>query len=223
VDTDQFRLAATTNDLSREPAVRGLADVVEFRMDRAARPVEQLDDYDGELPVLATNRAAWEGGGADGPDRLDRLVEASTVDAVWAVDVELATARDATWVVEELRSQGPDLVVSSHDFDRTPDRSTLDATFEACARHGDVAKVATRANDRSDTLRMLRAVHEATAAGLRVAGISMGEVGRHTRAVAPLYGSTLGYAPLRDDETEYAPGQIPLDDLAHLIESLGPA
>jgi 3-dehydroquinate dehydratase-1 len=221
VDTDRFTLAATTDDLGREPGAREWADVVEFRMDRAEAPVEQLADYDGDLSVLATNRARWAGGDAPDAGRLDRLLEAAAFDAVQAVDVELESARDGSETVDALQSRDVHLVVSYHEFDGTPDLSTLDETFRECARYGDVAKVATHATDSADTLRMLRATHGATADGLRVAGISMGEVGRHTRVVAPLYGSRLGYAPLGSDERDYAPGQIPLDELAGLIDALG--
>jgi 3-dehydroquinate dehydratase-1 len=47
----------------------------------------------------------------------------------------------------------------------------------------------------------------------------MGEIGSHTRAVAHLYGSRLGYAPLAADTNDYAPGQIPLEKLRSLIET----
>lgn len=217
---DRFTLAATTNDLSREPEVRDVADIVEFRMDQATDPLAGLDAYDGDLPVLATNRAAWEGGGADDPGRLEDLREAARHDAVESVDIELKAARDDPAVFDDFEAAGVDTVVSSHDFEATPEADTLRATFEECAEYGDVGKVAAAAADHEDTLRMLRAVHEATADGLRVAGISMGGVGSHTRVVAPLYGSELGYAPLETDDTEYAPGQLPIRRLATLIETL---
>jgi 3-dehydroquinate dehydratase-1 len=51
----------------------------------------------------------------------------------------------------------------------------------------------------------------------------MGELGSHTRVVAPLYGSRIGYAPLPSDDQEYAPGQLPIRELAAMIERLTPA
>jgi 3-dehydroquinate dehydratase-1 len=50
--------------------------------------------------------------------------------------------------------------------------------------------------------------------------MAMGEAGRHTRAVAPLYGSKIGYAPV-DPADATAPGQYDLPTLAALIERLG--
>lgn len=40
-----FVLAATTNDLSREPEVRATNDALEFQMDKAWDPIEQLRAY----------------------------------------------------------------------------------------------------------------------------------------------------------------------------------
>jgi 3-dehydroquinate dehydratase-1 len=47
----------------------------------------------------------------------------------------------------------------------------------------------------------------------------MGEPGRHTRAIAPVYGSRIGYAPL-DPADATAPGQFDLATLADLLDAL---
>ena len=216
---DDFALAATTNDLTREPAARGAADLVEFRMDKADEPIAQLEAYNGELPVLATNRNQWFGGKARDAGRLDTLFSASRFDSVAYVDLELETVRAKDWIAGEFRDNDVDLIVSHHDFDATPDREVLTAIIEQCADYGDIAKVATFPNDRSDTLTLLGALYEATRAGIDAAGIAMGAVGSHTRVIGHVYGSKLGYAPLHDDDSEYAPGQLPLGTLAALVES----
>lgn len=220
MQTDRFSLAATTNDLTREKHVRDVADVVEFRMDKAEAPIEQLSSYAGELPIIATNRGKWFGGQATDTGRLDRLFEASRFDAVEMVDIELETVRGTGWVVHEFRENDVDLIISFHEFEETPDVDTLLAIFEESAQHGDVAKVAAYAEENADALDMLRAVNTATNRGLNVAGISMGGVGSHTRVVAPLYGSKLGYAPLKTDTSDYAPGQIPIRKLRSMIDTL---
>jgi 3-dehydroquinate dehydratase-1 len=220
MQTDRFALAATTNDLTREKHVRDVADVVEFRMDKAEDPIEQLSSYAGELPIIATNRGQWFGGQATDTGRLDRLFEASEFDAVEVVDIELETVRGTGWVVHEFRENDVDLIISFHEFEETPDVDTLLAIFEESTQHGDIAKVAAYAEGNSDALDMLRAVNTATNRGLNVAGISMGGIGSHTRVVAPLYGSKLGYAPLKTDTSDYAPGQIPIRKLRSMIDTL---
>ncbi|MFB6251063.1 MAG: type I 3-dehydroquinate dehydratase [Halobellus sp.] len=216
---DDFALAATTNDLTREAEVRGKADIVEFRMDKAEDPIEQLEAYDGELPIIATNRNQWFGGKARDQGRLDTLFAASRFDEVAFVDIELETARAKEWVLDEFRGNDVQLIISHHDFDSTPEKGVLTAIIEQCASYGEIAKVAIYPEDLSDTLTLLRALHEATEAGISAAGIAMGETGSHTRVIGHIYGSKLGYAPLLDDDSEYAPGQIPLAKLRALVES----
>ncbi|MGQ4555934.1 type I 3-dehydroquinate dehydratase [Halobellus sp. GM3] len=216
---DDFALAATTKDLTREADARGVADLVEFRIDRAEDPIEQLEAYDGELPILATNRNQWFGGNARDAGRLDTLFAASRFDSVAYVDIELETARAKEWILEEFRENDVGLIISHHDFEETPEKSVLTAIIDQCASYGDIAKVATYPTDLSDTLTLLTALREATEDGIDTAGIAMGEIGSHTRVIGHIYGSKLGYAPLLGDDSDYAPGQIPLGKLAALIEA----
>lgn len=218
MNDDTFVLAATTNDLTKEREVRDVADMIEFRMDKATNPLEQIDDYDGNVPLIATNRTQWFGGQAAGSGRLDRLSAASRSDAIEIVDVELETVRGTEWVLDEFRKNGVEIIVSHHSFEDTPEREVLDAVFNQCGEYGDIGKVATFPRKHTDVLRLLRSVHVATQKGIDVAGISMGEIGSHSRAIAPLYGSKVGYAPLASDESEYAPGQLPLRRLRTLID-----
>lgn len=218
--TDEFSLAATTNDLTREQEARDIADYIEFRMDSAENPIIQLSEYEGKLPIIATNRTKWFGGKANDSGRLDHLFAAARFDTVEMVDIEVETTRGKQWILNNFRENDVDIITSFHGFEDTPDQETLDAIIEDCAKYGDIAKVATFAENQSDTLRMLKAIHTATSKGIPVAGLSMGGVGSHTRVIGPFYGSKLGYAPLESDTNDYAPGQIPLYELHSLIEKM---
>jgi 3-dehydroquinate dehydratase-1 len=225
VEFERFVLAAATADLDEEPAARADADVLEFRMDLADRPHEQLRSYDGRLPVVATNRVENEGGAAPAtPERLDALEAAIDHPRVEVVDVELQALEDgdAARVVEQARDRDVSVVVSVHDFDGTPDRAQMRARLEGACDRGDVGKLAVTAGSPADTLDLLSATWAATAAGRTVATMAMGEAGRHSRAVAPLYGSRVGYAPV-DPAEATAPGQFDLETLADLVERLGVA
>lgn len=226
---DGFRLAASTADLTEEPAARAEADLLEFRADLADDPRAALDDYDGELPLLVTNRPVWEGGEADPEGRLSLLAEAVDHEAVVAVDVELAALRGrtepgdtgASRLRERAAAAGVTVVASVHDFEGTPDDGTLDGLFSAAAEAGDVGKVAVTATDTADALALLSATQRATDRGHRVAAMAMGAAGAHTRAVAPVYGSLIGYAPVRTDAAT-APGQYDLTTLRRLVDGLVP-
>ncbi|WP_224332562.1 type I 3-dehydroquinate dehydratase [Haloprofundus halobius] len=226
MEFDSFVLAASTADLEEATAATEHADAAEFRMDLASDPLEALDDYDGELPLLVTNRADWEGGEADDDGRLTTLEATFDHDAVVAVDIELAALSphgpdvpSAVALRTEAREWDLSVVASVHDFDRTPSVGELRGLLSAASEAGDVGKLAVTAANRSDTLALLSATHEATAAGRRVATMAMGEPGRHTRAVAPLYGSKIGYAPPNAADAT-APGQYDLETLSTLIEKL---
>jgi 3-dehydroquinate dehydratase-1 len=232
-DFGSFTLVAATADLSDEPAARGVADAVEFRMDMATDPLAALADYDGDLPLVATNRPAWENGQRpDGPGRLAELERAVGHDAVGAVDVELAALRGTAAselaptavaeLVDRARETGTAVVVSTHDFTGTPSRERMRELLAAAGERGDVAKLAVSAADTADALDVLTVTQRATAAGEAVATMAMGEAGRHTRAVAPVYGSRIGYAPV-DPAEATAPGQYDLATLAELVGRLGNA
>ncbi|MFC6826354.1 type I 3-dehydroquinate dehydratase [Halopelagius fulvigenes] len=223
---DSFVLAAATADLSdaADPLVDEHADAVEFRMDLAdSDPESALDAYDGGVPLIATNRASWEGGECDDgeDDRLAALERAAERDVVAAVDIELdslLTPRGAA-AADRVRESGASVVASVHDFEGTPAASELRRKLHRAATLGDVGKVAVTATDDRDALRLLEATDAATTWGDTVATMAMGEAGRHTRAVAPVYGSKIGYAPVRPADAT-APGQYDLETLSRLVGDL---
>jgi 3-dehydroquinate dehydratase-1 len=222
MDFEAFRLAASTADLADEPAAREHADLVEFRMDLAEDPLEQLRAYDGGLPLLVTNRVEWEGGEApDTRERLDALETALELPPVAAVDLELAALEggSATRVRDHARRHGASVVVSTHDFEATPDGETLRQRLHDACDNGDVGKIAVTAQSSGDVLDVLGVTRDLTTAGETVATMAMGEAGRHSRAVAPLYGSRIGYAPV-DPADATAPGQYDLATLRRLVDQL---
>ncbi|MFC4436835.1 MULTISPECIES: type I 3-dehydroquinate dehydratase [Natrialbaceae] len=240
IDFDSFVLAAATADLSNadDPIARDHADAVEFRMDLADDPLEALENYDSDLPILATNRAEWEGGAkrssAEGSSgrrprdgeaaddgRLETLAEATRFDAVGAVDVELESILEdeADDLLETARERDVAVVASAHDFEGTPPRVEMVRTLTEAGKYADVAKLAVTAESKADALALLSATEQLTAHGDAVATMAMGEVGSHTRAVAPVYGSRIGYAPV-DPEAATAPGQYDLETLSELVSQL---
>lgn len=96
-------------------------------------------------------------------------------------------------------------ICSFHDQKRTPD---LDALFEKMQKTpAPLYKIATFARSTSDSLRMLDFVRRK-----KCIGLCMGELGKITRILAPIFGSPWTYAPLNQDQ-KTAPGQVLLDEL----------
>ncbi len=218
---ESFTLAAAVDSLAGLSTQLGPADAIEFRMDLAENPLDQLRQFDGTLPIIATNRAKWEGGKASDKGRLDQLADAMSIPAVAAIDVELAAISDgtATRVLETAATQNVDVIASWHDFESTPSKTTMRRRLIEGSEHADIAKIAVMASHIGDVLPLLQVTHELSDRGIPVATMSMGEAGRHSRVVAPLYGSRIGYAP-PSDQGATAPGQFELGRMAELIDTL---
>lgn len=221
ISFDTFHLAASTSSLADEPRARKSADLLEYRMDLAPDPLDALKNYQGSLPIIVTNRAASEGGRASGSNRLSVLERAVSHESVAAVDIELSVADTpaAENVIESATSQDVAVIISAHDFEQTPPVAEITAILERGSKYGTIAKFAALASTHEDTLRLLRATSKTTEAGFTVATMGMGAVGQHTRAVAPVYGSRLGYAPI-DTKDATAPGQYDLETLRLLVDTL---
>ncbi|HIH74626.1 MAG TPA: type I 3-dehydroquinate dehydratase, partial [Methanosarcina sp.] len=83
----------------------------------------------------------------------------------------------------------------------------------------DIAKLAVMPQSMEDTLNLLKVTLDFKNKGKPVCTIAMGKQGKHTRVVAPLYGSVLTYASIESD-TAAAPGQLPADEVKKIMEML---
>lgn len=157
-------------------------------------------------PVLLTLRLAAEGGRWEAEDtkRAQQMFEA--IDDLSAIDIELQSDL-VPILAERAAAQGKPVVISTHDFERTPDDDTirrLIAEMAACSQHDNViAKLALMANDQSDVDRLAAILAEEHPAPLCL--IAMGDDWADTRVDFPAAGSALTYAYL---DTPSAPGQL---------------
>jgi 3-dehydroquinate dehydratase type I len=202
-----------------------LADIVELRIDRIHRPDLSVLIGPREGPLLVTNRRREEGGffGGSEEDRVDLLVEAINRGADF-VDIEASTGGS---LVERLASEGrrkagaAKMIVSHHDFQRTPSWAGLLRRFKSCRSFGAHAvKIVTYANSVEDSLRLLRLIPMSLAEGQPVIAFCMGPRGRVSRLLAPLLGSLLTYASIRKGG-ESAPGQWTVAEMRKMMNLLG--
>ncbi len=177
------------------------------------------------LPVIATNRASWEGGNFTGTeeDRVYLLEQAVTLGASY-VDVEFATDRLLRErVMEVAEEHGTRVIFSYHDFERTPPFNDLEALFERMVREGaDMAKIVTYATSRSDFFEIARLFPLARRLGVDLIGFCMGQKGCYSRLFCLHLGSFLTFASLEQDLAS-APGQIPaknMNDIFDRMESI---
>jgi 3-dehydroquinate dehydratase-1 len=184
-------------------------DLVEARLDLfAGQSIDGCEAACQRLeasgtPVLVTLRTAAQGGSWTGgdADRLPRFRAALAV-ASWADVEDDAGIVDA--VAEMVRARpGGQLVVSHHDFSRTPPPEALLALVDACHRAapGAVAKIATRVRSEDDR-RALLALVERRPDRTAVIGMSADDEGLRVALAAA--GSLLAYGYLG---APTAPGQ----------------
>lgn len=219
MDFGSFVLAVSADRLSDRVlrVADQYADAIEFRLDQAATPRETLAAYDGALPLIVTNRVEAEGGmAADTPARVALLEEAAEQPAVEAVDIELAAVEDGA---KPAVPTDVATIVSVHRFDATPAAEELETQLTTAAAAGTVGKLAVHAEQPADVLRLLSVTDRVTKTGAAVATMAMGPVGRHSRVIAPIYGSRIGYAPPTEEEAT-APGQLDVETFATLRQQL---
>ena len=220
-------VARTLHALAQEAAaVAALGpDLLEWRVDffsaladtgevlAAARAVRQAA---GDIPVLFTRRSQREGGqpiALDEPQVLALYEAVAASGSVDAMDFEMGNeAAHVAQVRASTRRHGLALVLSFHDFQRTPSDADLDARFAQAQRlEADVAKVAVMPQSAEDVHRLLGATLRAsTSLRIPVISMAMGGLGAVTRLAGGAFGSALTFAV---GSAASAPGQIPIADV----------
>ncbi|TRZ89425.1 MAG: type I 3-dehydroquinate dehydratase [Methanosarcinales archaeon] len=192
------------------------ADILELRIDLLDSNAHLAlhDIKKTGLPVIITNRMKQEGGAWNGSEeeRIRTLI--SLLTEADAVDIELC-AKDRDAVVKKARDAGKTVLISTHDFEKTPGNEVMKGIInDSFAAGADIAKLAVMPNSLSDVLRLLDVTFYAKGA---VCTIAMGEKGKHSRVVAPVYGSVMTYGYV---ETATAPGQLRVDELRQILKLL---
>lgn len=210
------------------------ADLLEWRADRfgsaadpealltAAQALRRATTRGGIAapPLLVTLRAAREGGTDHGLDDMRRarslaeLVHAGLADVV---DLEAASDPEALALLRAAcRAAEVPLLLSQHDFERTPTVDEMVTSFTQMAGLGaDIAKLAVMPRTADDVTALL----EATARADRVLAIplvsmAMGEPGVASRVIGHRFGSRITWG---SGAAASAPGQLPIDALRRAI------
>jgi len=168
------------------------------------------------IPILFTRRAQREGGQ---PIPLTEAQVIALYEAVAAsgcvdlVDFEMGNApADVQQVRALTRRHGLPLVLSFHDFQRTPATQELQARFaQAQQLEADVAKVAVMPQTMEDVHRLLGVTLQASEAlAIPVISMAMGGLGAVSRLCGGVFGSALTFAV---GAAPSAPGQIAIEEV----------
>jgi 3-dehydroquinate dehydratase I len=212
----------TDSVLSTVLPIRHDVDVVEIRLDamremNMARLCQQID-----RPLLFTNRPAWEGGFCKAPEeeRLLPLLQAVEHQAAY-VDLELETALPLRQrLLEKINGSRTQLIISAHDFEKTPDDARLGEILRRQKQSGaHIGKIVTMAHDYPDVLRVLHLQCKAKALGFPLIAFCMGEQGKLSRIITLLLGGYMTYAA-PDEQQATAPGQLSVRRLKGALAAL---
>jgi len=195
-------------------AIKMGADILEFRIDRLKDPepenvqrlIKAIDH-----PLIVTNRMSDEGGYFAGSEKERTTILKNAAKYADYVDVELRTKeRYRSKVIKASKSS----IVSYHDFEKTPSFEELQKIVKIERGIGDIAKFVVMPEGISDTLVVLKVLAE----NKNTIGFSMGDIGRYTRIVAPIFGSPITYASVN---MESAPGQLDISTTKEILKKLG--
>jgi 3-dehydroquinate dehydratase-1/3-dehydroquinate dehydratase/shikimate dehydrogenase len=202
--------------------VSSLADVIEIRLDYLKDI--QVSPFLAAIttPLLFTNRPVWEGGRFSGDEdaRLAPLVEAVNKQAAY-VDLELRAPADSLhYLREEIEQSSTRLILSWHDFERTPEKMELVTVLNAMQGQGaHIGKIVTMAHDFHDVLRVLQLQEEAALMHFPLIAFCMGRPGVISRLATLELGGYMTYGSANNDEAT-APGQLSVEVLRQIYDRI---
>jgi 3-dehydroquinate dehydratase-1 len=181
-------------------------DIVELRLDKIGVTVPA--DGKPSVPVLLTIRLSAEGGDFSGNEAARRAEFLRAMPHGDAIDVEYRSV-----LLSELsraaRGAGKAVVVSYHDFLKTPPSDELRQIISSCVFHMPcVVKIATMTRTAGDVDRLRQLLGERWPVPLCV--IAMGDAAAGTREEFARLGSCLTYGYL---DQPVAPGQVSAAEL----------
>ncbi len=202
---------------------QALADVIEIRLDTLCDPAIQPFMNELSTELLFTMRPTWEGGNFAGAEemRLDFLVEAVAAGAAY-VDLELDAPEDSRIRIREaIAASTTRLIVSHHDFVKTPDIEKMQQQLHVMKENGaQIAKLITMAQSEEDVLRVLALHEKAAELEIDLIAFCMGDVGKISRLATLYLGGFMSYCTVFSGK-EMAPGQITFENFMRIQKLLG--
>ncbi len=220
--------------LAEARAIRELpADLVEWRVDflnnvsslsllTVLTFLSELRNELGDTPLLFTFRTKREGGEKSiSPQAYEELYKAILMSGlVDLIDVELFLGPDTVRrLVRTAHENGVPVIVSNHDFKRTPPKEDiLDRLEEMQELGADIAKIAVMPESTEDVEVLMDATATFTKyASVPAIAMSMGELGLASRTTGERFGSAVTFGTAGKAS---APGQLPATELKEILETV---
>jgi 3-dehydroquinate dehydratase I len=195
-----------------------LFDLCELRIDLLYRAAADLEALAGKVPFpkIATVRDPNEGGANAIPEKARLELFERWLPLCDLIDVELRGLSRFSDLVQRAASTGKGVIVSFHDFVKTPSLEELQEMLDRCRpTKTQIFKVATKVAQWSDVETLIHLVQRNPE--IQIAAMGMGEFGKLSRLVLARLGSCLAYGSVGE---AVAPGQWPVTELARLLSEM---
>ena len=201
-----------------EKAEEANADFIEVRLDRLE---DCLESHLGLADLAAhgkTAKIATDKSSRTETEQREMLLSAAKSGFEY-VDAELSTPQ-LNDLVKELKALGAKPIVSFHEFDGSLNVSELNSVLEREISSGaEVCKIVTTAKQVEDNLTALNFISAASRKA-KVVCFCMGDIGKVSRLLSPLFGGFFTFASLERGK-ETAAGQMTIQEMKAAYEILG--
>jgi len=189
------------------------ANFIEVRLDRLETNGKLADLAQGKTPLIATNKSS-----ITQTEREATLLKAAKSGFEY-VDVDISVAKQKS-LVDELKALGAICIMSSHDPDGSSTLPELNSTLEKeLASGADICKIVTTPKRIEDNLALLQFVSAASTKA-KVVCFGMGELGKTSRLLSPVFGGFFTFASL-EKGSETASGQMTIEEMRTVYSLLG--
>lgn len=214
--------------VSHVEVLSGQADMIEWRVDffdgmsskkKVKAVLDNIRQAAGDTPLLVTLRTTDEGGNYEPEDGMyiEHLLNIAMSGCADIIDVEYDAVPDIENLVTVLHMKNVKLLLSHHDFSRTPDTSQMAEMLGKMRECGaDIVKLAVmpqNPHDVTDLLSVTSDFHEKYP-DIPVVTMSMGSTGVISRLAGETFGSCITFG---SDREASAPGQIDFLALKEII------
>lgn len=205
-------------------------DLVEFRVDfyedifnqKNLLSLLKILREDIQQPLLFTYRSKREGGQIQLTDEqyLELVKMVCQSQLIDLIDIELMSGNALVYQLVEIAHQyGIYVILSNHDFEKTPQDIDMRQTLEHMEiMNGDIYKIAVMPQSYQDVIRVLNVTMEMSARlNQPIVTMAMGKLGMITRMTGELTGSSITFASAGKAS---APGQMSVNDLQMILEAI---
>ncbi len=204
-----------------EKAEKAQADLIEVRLD-CLETSRKLSDLvkSTKIPLIATNKPLSAKGYFSGTEteRQQTLLNAAKNDFEY-VDVDLSNPKHKE-TIDKSKLLGAKLIVSYHKFDGALSVSEMGKVLEEeIASGASVCKIIITAKQIEDNLEALNFV-SAMSSKAKLVCFCMGEYGKVSRLLSPLFGAFFTFASL-EQGSETASGQMSISEMRAAYDLLG--